>query len=1203
MNKPSIDGPLSNPKSRRKNGQGMVEFALVMPILLLAIYGLFEVGRMVFIYSNVVSASREAVRYGSATGTVNGFEQYKDCPGIRRAAHRVDFLGSISDTGISIEYYNAAGSLLYSIAGAACPAASSLPNVPTGGLIKVTVSGSFSPLAAIVRLTPKTFTSWGERTILGQINTSGISAPPPPPPSTGPQAPIITKSFLPTTIVLGEKATLIIYISNPNDSTTLNNISFSDTYPGGLNNVNPLVTSNNCGGTLAASAGGNSIGLSGASLPPYSQCSLTSVVTSGAVGVYPNTTGTIRSNENAAGNVGAATLTVTQPGFICNNNTIVHGSLFFNVNMMETMTLNNNTGQNLTIANIDVVWNSDKGHHGGSDKTLKLTGITVASQSAVFSPGKSGPEYVFSNSPSWILPPGRSTFQFTFDKSYDNQDGTELVIMNFSNPGCEAFTFRSDVNSPPVIEKFFSPPTINANGTSLLTFIITNPNNAVIGLTGINFVDNFPAGMTRSIVPASLQCQGTVTTTSTRITLTGGVIPAETSCTVQIIVTAIAGIYNNTTGSVTSTNAGTGNTASATLTAAVLPPTLNWKRFSPSTIQIGGTSTLSIKLTNPNTTTALTGLSFTDTFPGGVTLASAPSASQCGGTITSTSDSLTLTNGTLNGLATCTIYASVTSSASGSYVNTLASVNSTEAGLSTSAPASATLNVGAIQPPSLSKSFNPTNVQQTAPSTLTFTINNPNSQTVLSGIAFSDTYPVGLLNVAPLVTTNTCGGTLTAAGGGDTISLSGGSIPAANSCTVSIQVSSLTVGTYANTSGTVSSSNGGNGNNASATLTVSAIMPPVISKSFAPANIQFGQTSNLTFTITNPNTITTINGLAFTDTFPAGMTLASTPPTPQCGGTVTSTSGSMALSGGTLAPSSQCTVTVTVTATTIKTYNNTSSAVSSGNAGTGNSASANLTVSAVQAPAFNGMSFNPSQILTGTTSTLSITINNPNSSTTLTGIAFTDTYPADMTNASPLLVNNTCGGTLAASGGGGTLGLSGVTLAAGSSCTLSIQITIATAGNFTNATGSVSSTNGGTGNTTSASILVTAAPCNSSTVTHTSITYLSSTTMQMTISNNTGKQLNLNQVRVWWNYAYGHYTNGGHPREPISVSQVKLGLGILPGGSATSPLTISASGNLLPMGDSVLLVTFNTSYDNHEYDAFTMTFQNGECSGFTLSAP
>jgi uncharacterized repeat protein (TIGR01451 family) len=93
-----------------------------------------------------------------------------------------------------------------------------------------------------------------------------------------------------------------------------------------------------------------------------------------------------------------------------------------------------------------------------------------------------------------------------------------------------------------------------------------------------------------------------------------------------------------------------------------------------------------------------------------------------------------------------------------------------------------------------------------------------------------------------------------------------------------------------------------------------------ISKSFAPKAISPGGTSTLTFTLSNPTT-DSFTGVNFTDTFPAGMTVASTPgvaysgcgpgafsPVPVAGDT------SVAFSNGTLAPNGVCTITVNVTA-------------------------------------------------------------------------------------------------------------------------------------------------------------------------------------------------------------------------------------------------------------------------------------------------
>ncbi|MFA5872999.1 MAG: TadE family protein [Anaerolineales bacterium] len=153
----------SSRKPGRQNAQGMVEFALVMPILLLVIYGVLEVGRLIFTFSIVASASREAARYGSATGLniSGGILRYRDCTGIRAAAQNVDFLGVIDDPNITITFDHGPGSGSFS----GCPPAS----VATGDRIVVLVTTQFAPLAAIVRLSPMTIRSASARTIIGNI--------------------------------------------------------------------------------------------------------------------------------------------------------------------------------------------------------------------------------------------------------------------------------------------------------------------------------------------------------------------------------------------------------------------------------------------------------------------------------------------------------------------------------------------------------------------------------------------------------------------------------------------------------------------------------------------------------------------------------------------------------------------------------------------------------------------------------------------------------------------------------------------------------------------------------------------------------------------------------------------------------------------------------------------------------------------------
>src|SRR5215218_7275038 len=91
---------------KKNKAQAMVEFAIVLPILLLLLYGILEAGRLLFIYSTIVTASRQAVRYGSATGQglSTTIPRYQDCAGIRLAAQKVDFLNSFDDADILIQY-------------------------------------------------------------------------------------------------------------------------------------------------------------------------------------------------------------------------------------------------------------------------------------------------------------------------------------------------------------------------------------------------------------------------------------------------------------------------------------------------------------------------------------------------------------------------------------------------------------------------------------------------------------------------------------------------------------------------------------------------------------------------------------------------------------------------------------------------------------------------------------------------------------------------------------------------------------------------------------------------------------------------------------------------------------------------------------------------------------------------------------------
>ncbi len=104
--------------------------------------------------------------------------------------------------------------------------------------------------------------------------------------------------------------------------------------------------------------------------------------------------------------------------------------------------------------------------------------------------------------------------------------------------------------------------------------------------------------------------------------------------------------------------------------------------------------------------------------------------------------------------------------------------------------------------PSAAKSFSPSTITEGAVSVLTITLANPTASPV-TGVAFTDTYPAGLVNTASASAATTCGGTVTASDNGNSLALSGGTIPASGSCTVTVNVTSAAAGSYSNSTGAI----------------------------------------------------------------------------------------------------------------------------------------------------------------------------------------------------------------------------------------------------------------------------------------------------------------------------------------------------------------------------------------------------------------
>src|SRR5947199_2355117 len=105
--------------------------------------------------------------------------------------------------------------------------------------------------------------------------------------------------------------------------------------------------------------------------------------------------------------------------------------------------------------------------------------------------------------------------------------------------------------SPPTITKAFSAASVPKNGSVTMTFTITNPNPAT-DLTGVAFNDTLPSGLIianpDSLTPDpvlgfcdSTGTTGVITPTVNSISLNGGQIPANATCTFSIDVLATSG--------------------------------------------------------------------------------------------------------------------------------------------------------------------------------------------------------------------------------------------------------------------------------------------------------------------------------------------------------------------------------------------------------------------------------------------------------------------------------------------------------------------------------------------------------------------------------------------------------------------------------------------------------------------------------------
>jgi uncharacterized repeat protein (TIGR01451 family) len=208
--------------------------------------------------------------------------------------------------------------------------------------------------------------------------------------------------------------------------------------------------------------------------------------------------------------------------------------------------------------------------------------------------------------------------------------------------------------------KSFSPTTIAANGTTTLTFTITNPAANNPSQT-VSFTDNLPAKLQVAANPNVVEGAGCSSGTVTAVAGSQTIAVAETVaasdanpavCTVSVDVTNVplqvgncpdVGL-TNTFNSISNPINLINNVTDSCVTVTQQRPSLN-KAFSPTTIADGGTSTLTFTVSNPAPFNPAQVVGFTDNLPSGLKLAANPNVQQTctGGTITAVAGATTVT--------------------------------------------------------------------------------------------------------------------------------------------------------------------------------------------------------------------------------------------------------------------------------------------------------------------------------------------------------------------------------------------------------------------------------------------------------------------------------------------------------------------------------------------------------------------------------
>jgi len=896
------------------------------------------------------------------------------------------------------------------------------------------------------------------------------------------QLPGFSKEFSPATIGPGSVSTLRFTITNES-SLPVRNLAFTDNLPAGMTVASPARAASTCsGGTLTAPEGGGTIDYSGGGVGATSMCTITVDVTAGAVGSYTNVSGDLTSD---AGNSGSATadlvVAADRPGFL---ESFSPASVAFGGRSTVTFTIDNsantagavnltftdNLPTGMTVAS-PVVVSTDC---GGGTVTATGGGTTISYGPAFFTDASVAAGATCTVSVDVIANATGSLGNTTGELFSIPQTGGAT-----RSSGMAAATLEVSLPQLALVKSFTDDP-VPPGGAVTLQFTLTNLNRRS-GATNVTFTDDLDAvlsGLTAVGLPLADPCgSGSQLTGTSLLTLTGGNLPAEGSCTfsvtLQVPSSAPSGSYTNVTSEVTGDVGGRPVTDfPATDVLFVEPVPELTKSFVDDPVGGGGTVTLELTITNTSPDFEAMDVSFNDVLD--VILESAsslPSGGFCGRDATIAfipansfnPPQLVVTNASLAAGSSCTfsvVLDVAVGAAGGIYPNTTSEVTATVAGETvTGDPASDDLEV--VAAPTLQKELTDDPVAPGDTVTLQFTlIHGENAAGDATDVTFTDDLDAALsgLVATGLPASDVCG-VGSQLSGSMTLLLTGGTLSPGETCTFSVTLqvpSDAAAGNHTNTTSAVVASVLGvetTSPSASAELSIAGL---TLTKELTDDPVLPGGTVNLRFTVENVSPTATATDIRFSDNLDdalSGLTATGLPLGDPCGAgsSLTGSSGDrlLAFEGGSLGPGTSCTFDVTLQVP--------SDAVPGvyPNRTTGFQATIDGVPNVTFENATDGLEVSSTDLLgltkefvddpvgPGETVTLRFTVTNLDASSPVTAIAFTD----DLDAALDGLVSSS--GTLADVCGAGSqlagaslLTFTGGTLAAGGSCTFDVLLTV-----------------------------------------------------------------------------------------------------------------------------------------------------------------